>query len=89
MCIDIVKIWFEIIYWHFFCQFLTELSARVTVIAGYYRFRFYLDMPMFLLSHFLRDHWAHCGILENGVLLMYIIEGVSSAENFITAYEDF
>ena len=33
-------------------------------------------------------HWAHCGIFENGVLLMYTLEGVSSVANFITAYEE-
>ena len=32
--------------------------------------------------------WAHCGTFENGVLLMYTQEGVSSVANFITAYED-
>ena len=32
--------------------------------------------------------WAHCGIFENGVLLMYTLEGVSSVANFITAYEE-
>ena len=37
---------------------------------------------------FLLDHWAHCGIFENGVLLMYTLEGVSSVANFITAYEE-
>ena len=34
------------------------------------------------------DYWAHCGIFENGVLLMYTLEGVSSVANFITAYEE-
>ena len=34
------------------------------------------------------DHWAHCGIIENGVLLMNTLEGVSRVENFITAYEE-
>ena len=38
--------------------------------------------------HFLWDHWAHCGIFENGVLLMFTLEDVSSVANFITAYED-
>ena len=38
--------------------------------------------------HFLWDHWAHCGIFETGVLLMYTLEGVSSVANFITAYEE-
>ena len=31
---------------------------------------------------------AYCVILENGVLLMYTLEGVSSVVNFITAYEE-
>ena len=34
------------------------------------------------------DQMAHCGIFENGVLLMYTLEGVSSVANFITAYEE-
>ena len=29
-----------------------------------------------------------CGLFENGVLLMYTQEGVSSVANFITAYKD-
>ena len=40
-----------------------------------------------IIFHFLWDHWAHCGIIENGVL-MYTLEGVNSVENFITAYEE-
>ena len=40
------------------------------------------------IFHFLLDHWAHCGIFENGVLLMYTLEGVSSVANFIAAYEE-
>ena len=31
---------------------------------------------------------AHCGIFENGCLLMYTLEGVSGVANFITAYEE-
>ena len=34
-------------------------------------------------------HLAHCGIFENGVLLMYTLEGESSVANFITAEEKF
>ena len=34
------------------------------------------------------DHWAHYGFFENGVLLMYMLEGVSSVANFIIAYEE-
>ena len=41
-----------------------------------------------IIFHFLWDHWAHCGIFENGILLMYTLEGVSSVANFITAYEE-
>ena len=31
-----------------------------------------------IIFHFLWDHWAHCGIFGNGVLLMYTLEGLSS-----------
>ena len=41
-----------------------------------------------IIFHFLWDHWAHSGTFENGVLLMYTLEGVSSVANFITAYEE-
>ena len=41
-----------------------------------------------IIFRFLWDHWAHCGIFENGVLLMCTLEGVSSVANFITAYEE-
>ena len=30
----------------------------------------------------------HCGMFENGVLLMYTLEGVSSVENVITTYKE-
>ena len=30
--------------------------------------------------------FIYCGIFENGVLLMYTLQGVSSVANFITAY---
>ena len=43
---------------------------------------------MQIIFHFLWDHWAQCGRFENGVLLMYTLEGVSSVANFITAYEE-
>ena len=36
----------------------------------------------------LNSDWAHCGISENGVLLMYMLEGVSNVETFISAYEE-
>ena len=41
-----------------------------------------------IIFYFLWDHWAHCGIFESGVLLMYTLEGVSSVAIFITAYEE-
>ena len=40
------------------------------------------------IFRFLWDHWAHCGLFENRVLLMYTLEGVSSVANFMTAYEE-
>ena len=43
---------------------------------------------MQIIFHFLWDHLAHCGIFENGVLLMYTLEGISSVAKFITAYEE-
>ena len=49
-------------------------------------------LPVFyhmqIIFCFLWEHWAHSGIFENGVLLMYTLEGVSSVANFITAYEE-
>ena len=41
-----------------------------------------------IIFHFFWDHWAHYGTFEDGVLLMYMLEGVSSIANFITAYEE-
>ena len=46
------------------------------------------SLPFKLIFHFLWDHRAHCGIFENGVLLMYTLEGVNSVANFISAYEE-
>ena len=40
------------------------------------------------IFHFLWDHWAHCGIFENGVLLMYTLGSGSSVANFNKAYEE-
>ena len=46
----------------------------------------------FIDFHPFVDIWDHlapnCGIFENGVLLMYTLEGVSRVTNFITADED-
>ena len=41
-----------------------------------------------IIFHFPCDDWTYCGIFENGVLLMYTLEGVSSVANFIAAYEE-
>ena len=41
-----------------------------------------------LVFQFLWNHRTNCGISENGVLLMYTLEGVSSVANYITAYEE-
>ena len=43
---------------------------------------------MQIIFHFLWDHWAHCDKFENGLLLIYALEGVCSVANFITAYEE-
>ena len=43
-------------------------------------------VKLLILFHFLMDHWVHLGIFENGVLLMYTLEGVSSVANFFTVY---
>ena len=37
-----------------------------------------------IIFHFL---WGYCGIFENGILHMYMPQGVSSVANFITAHE--
>ena len=41
-----------------------------------------------IIFNFLWDHCAHYGTFEDGVLLTYTLEGVSSVANFITAYEE-
>ena len=44
-----------------------------------------MDSHFLICSVFM---WAHGGIFDNGILLMYTPEGVSSVANFITAYEE-
>ena len=41
-----------------------------------------------IIFHFLWDHWAHCVIFENGVLLVYTLEGVSSVSKGVSKGED-
>ena len=50
---------------------------------------------IFSVHHYIADYISfpleslgHCGIFKNGLLLMYMLEGVSSVANFITAYEE-
>ena len=33
-----------------------------------------------IIFHFIWDDWAHCGSFENGILLMYTLEGISSGK---------
>ena len=40
-----------------------------------------------IIFHFLWDHWAHCGIFENGDLLMYTLEGVSSVAGKLAPFD--
>ena len=42
---------------------------------------------MQIIFHFLWDHWANYGTFEDGVVLMYTLEGVSGGAGFVTAYE--
>ena len=49
---------------------------------------FFVPSSVVSLFYFLWDHWAHCAIFENVVLLLYSLEGVSSVANFITDYEE-
>ena len=78
---------------------LTLIRRRILCTVCQYAFYGTLDIGSFLnkeclftivqiIFHFLWDHLAHCGIFENGVLLMYTPEGVSSVAKFITAYEE-
>ena len=43
---------------------------------------------MQIIFRFLWDHWTCCGIFENGVLLVYSLEGMGSVANFSTVYEE-
>ena len=54
--------------------------AAVEHLPVLYHSADYISFPL--------DHWSHWDIFENGVLLMYMLEGVSSVANFITAYEE-
>ena len=66
------------------CLNENDLSSHQKVITANFTSLFKLLLYFF----FLWDHWAHCCIFENGVLLMYTLEDVSSVANFITAYEE-
>ena len=62
--------------------------ASVSAVCRRYNVSPYITTVQ-IIFHFLWDHWAHCGIFENEVLLMYALVGENSVANFITAYEDF
>ena len=55
--------------------------AAVECLPVHYQSADYISFPLGSL--------AHCGILKNGVLLMYTLDGISSVANFITAYEEY
>ena len=56
-------------------DFHCGISAQTSIVVSQLR------LPLW----YLRSDF-HCGIFENGVLLMYTLEGTSSVANFITAY---
>ena len=62
------------------------MTSKGTSVQSLYQFL--TIVQIIHVFHFGWDHWAHCGIFENGVLLMYTLEGVSSVASFITAYEE-
>ena len=64
------------------CDQIARTPRLLLVIIGH------ICQTVRLLMLILWDDWAHCGIFENGVLLMYTLEDVSSVTNFITAYEE-
>ena len=72
-------------------QSLETVSKNILRGGGGGLNQFYVAATLALSSavvfQFLWDHWAHSGTFENGVQLMYTLEGVSSFANFITAYE--
>ena len=52
-------------------KYLTNMDA----CKGYRTSTFFTIVQ--IIFHFLWDHWAQCGIFENGILLMYTLEGES------------
>ena len=74
-------IFFHGVFWNTSKQF----KQQVSLSASYTLMELTIAQIIF---HFLWDHCAHCGIFENGVLVMYTLEGVGSVANFITAYEE-
>ena len=70
-----------------FDVYITTLQLMLVPCGGGRTVSLYITIVQ-IMFHFLWDHLAHCGIFENGVLLMYTLEDVSSVANFITAYEE-
>ena len=64
------------------------LSKRQSFTLNFYSDKLCNSSNKKSLFQFLWEHWAHYGIFDNGVLLMYTLEGISSVANFITAYEE-
>ena len=72
----------NLVYFYF-----TTLQVVLVPYGGHKRLPVHHHSVAYIF-YFLGDHWAHSGIFDNGVLLMYTLEGVSSVANFITAYEE-
>ena len=63
MCIDIVEIWFGILPMGKFRHFFTELSARDTIMAGYYSLTFLLALKCIKTLYiyiYIRDIYIYC-----------------------------
>ena len=73
---------------HSMRRLISRSTSFITRSAVLYTSTSALSFKMQIIFHFLWDYWAHCSIFENGVLLMYTLEGISSVSNFITAYKE-
>ena len=84
----------EICMYKIMVQHTSDSYGREYVTFGHYMMSLFTVLlqleivPCVLYFYFLWDHWADSGIFENGVLLMYTLEVLSSVANFISAYEE-
>ena len=62
-------------------------AADVSAVWRRWNVSLYVTI-MQIIFHFLWAQWAYRDVFENGVLLMYTLEGVSDVASFITAYEE-